>query len=470
MTYEQKNDFHNAMDESLMLAKRLARTFAVVAACACALTSAEPSPRVTDATEGALDATSQTVTARPKDFSVTYQKADGAPVDASKYITFGYRGFAGGIVHWRYDDTNRSASIAPSAASAISTIQTAMNSWSSVCNVSFFYDGTSTAGPSRAPPSSASDGVNVIGWRSLGAPPPGGGTAPTGVTGVAAAGPTGGPFTLVESDIALNFDYDPIFAQTALHEIGHMLGIDHSDINNVVMSGPPTSTYGNTATLQQDDINACVALYGAPGSANTVTISGNVNNGAALAGVSFCARPAAAVSCSPSNASGNYSCTVPIGWAGVLHSPTVAGNRIPPQYFSSVTANTIRNVPALPGTPPCILDVDNNGLIEVDIDGVAIMRRIAGFTAPAFAGLSGSCAANATPTAIFNGTSAIADYNVTGGATRLTTDGAVLMRALLGLKGTAVTDGLGLPAEPGVTNSSWSSIQSWLASNCGVGF
>ena len=430
---------------------------------------ADPNHAALDFHTSTQTSATQSGSARPKDFIVHYRSDDGSAADSTKFNTFGYRGFVGGVVRWRYDDTNRSAVISPSAASAINTIHSAMNSWSSVCNVSFIYDGTSTAGPSLAPPTSVSDGVTVIGWRSLGAS-----SGITGVTGVSASGPSGGPFTLVEGDIAFNFDYDPVFAQTALHEVGHLLGIEHSNFNNVLMSGEPQSRYGNTATLQQDDIDACVSLYGAPGSSTTVTITGkvtNFNTSAAVSGVTFCARPSAGVTCvAPLDGSGNYSCTVPIGWAGVLHSPNVLGNRIPPQYFSAVTANTTRNVSALPGTPSCILDVDNNGLIEVDLDGVAILRRIAGFTAPAFAGLSGSCAANATPTAVFNATSPIANYNVTGGTTRLATDGAVLMRALLGLTGTAVTNGLGLAAEPGVTNSSWSSIQNWLASNCGVGF
>ena len=398
---------------------------------------------------------------------------DSSREDRPKYVLFDdpsvSRGWLGGVVRWRYNDAGRNASVigASTAAATIATIQAAQAKWSAVCNVKFIYVETTMSVPT---PQNmlARDGVSAVGWTAL----------PNGITGVAGIANAGSsyPLPIVEGDIHFNnansFSY-PLDV-TALHETGHMLGIDHSDVASVVMSGPPLTSYVSLSTLQADDIAGCVRLYGVPGSINTATISGKVTNfstNAPISGVVFCARPSSDVTCvAPLDGSGNYSCTVFIGWSGVLHSPNVSGNRIPPQYFSAVTANTTRDVPAVPGTPPCILDVDNNGLIEVDLDGVAILRRIAGFTAPAFAGLSGACAANATPTAVFNGTSPIANYNVTGGTTRLATDGAVLTRALLGLTGTAVTDGLGLPTEPGVTNSSWSSIQNWLASNCGVGF
>jgi hypothetical protein len=185
--------------------------------------------------------------------------------------------------------------------------------------------------------------------------------------------------------------------------------------------------------------------------------------------VNFCARPSTGVTCTASNASGFYSCTVPNGWSGTVHSPSVSGNRIPPQTFSNVTAATTRNITALSGVPSCNLDVDNNGLIEPATDGVAILRRMLGFNATAFNGLAGTCAANTTNTAIFNATTS--NYNVTGGAaTRPATDGLVILRAMSGKTGADVTNGLGLINESGATNTSWPAIQSWLNTTCGSGF
>ncbi len=56
-----------------------------------------------------------------------------------------------------------------------------------------------------------------------------------------------------------------------LHEVGHALLIDHSDVEGVVMSGPPYSDYtdatiGVRDELQPDDIAAVQAIWGPPAS------------------------------------------------------------------------------------------------------------------------------------------------------------------------------------------------------------
>ena len=399
---------------------------------------------------------------RSKDFSVTIRGATG---DTSKFLTYGWLGFAGGTVHWQCNDAGRSAAIAATQTDAINSIQTGMARWSAACNVTFVFDGvTTTRTPSLEQPNASFDGFNVAGWRTL----PG---TQTGVTVVSASGPgPAGPFTLDEADIALNNAYDPVFAQTILHEVGHMIGIDHSDINNVVMSGPPTSVYGNQGVLQPDDINACISLYGPPVT-TARTITGTVSNGASpLVAVTFCARPATGVTCTASSGTGAYSCTVPNGWSGLLHAPGPAGLRIKPQSFSNVTASLSGQNPVVQAIGACNLDVDNNGLIEPATDGVAILRRMLGSSSTGFSGLSGTCAANTTSVAVFNATAG--NYNATGGPlTRPGTDGLVILRAVQGLTGTAVTNGLGLPSESGATNTTWATIRNnFLNTACGADF
>ena len=226
------------------------------------------------------------------------------------------------------------------------------------------------------------------------------------------------------------------------------------NITGVTGSGVPSS-FSYTVTVIDPSI------------APSQTITGTISTGTPLANVSFCARPAAGVTCTASDASGAYSCTVPTGWTGTLHSPSVANNRIPPQTFTTVNANVTRNVTALPGVPACNLDVDDNGLIEPETDGVAIIRRMMGYNGAAFGGLAGTCAANASSTAIFNATAS--NYNVTGGATtRAPTDGLVILRAMNGKTGTDVTNGL--TTEPGAARTSWSDVQSWLNTTCGSSF
>ncbi len=61
---------------------------------------------------------------------------------------------------------------------------------------------------------------------------------------------------------------DRTFFNIMLHEIGHALGIDHSDVGEVVMSGPPLTQYwytGGWDRLQPDDVAAAQAVWGPPG-------------------------------------------------------------------------------------------------------------------------------------------------------------------------------------------------------------
>lgn len=393
---------------------------------------------------------------RANDFFITFSGRDG---DRSKFITYGWMGYAGNLVRWTYNDANRLPSVT-SADDVVSRIQSAMAKWTAACNVNFQYDGPTSSPASLA--TGASDNLNVIAWGALS-----GNT--TGVTYATARGSSAaGPFTLFESDMILNNAFNPDIDVTFLHEVGHMIGIAHSDVQNAVMSGPPQTNYVSLNALSGDDIAACQNLYGPPND-TARTVSGTISNGGGVSGVTFCARPATGVTCTASNSSGTYSCTVPNGWAGTLHSPSVANNRIPPQAFTAVNANVTRNVTAVSGVPGCNLDVDNNGLIEAATDGVAIIRRMLGYGASGFGGLAGTCAANISSSAIFNATSS--NYNVTGGAaTRVATDGLVILRAMNGKTGTDVTNGLGLTNESGATNTSWSAIQSWLNATCGSNF
>jgi hypothetical protein len=371
--------------------------------------------------------------------------------ERSKFLTFPANGWQGGIIRWQYNDSGRLPSVA-SAAAMIAIIQAQQAKWSAVCNVQFPYDGPTTLAPSLLGATGTFDNVNVIAWVAQAAPQ-------TGVTAL------GWGTAYSESDMQLNNTFNPDVGKTVLHELGHMLGLRHSNVEGAVMSGPnpppdPSTSYVSLSALQADDIAGCVALYGAP-TATAATISGTIPGGAASANITFCARPAAGVTCSPSTSTGAYSCTVPAGWTGVLHAAAPAGKRIRQQSFSNVTTALSAQNPLLQNVGSCELDVDNNGLFEPDIDGLAILRRMAGFNVSAFSGLSGTCAGNTTSAAVYAATAS--NYNVTGGAVpRPTTDGLLITRAMRKLTGTAVTQG--------ATSQSWATVQSWLNSNCGSSF
>jgi hypothetical protein len=153
-----------------------------------------------------------------------------------------------------------------------------------------------------------------------------------------------------------------------------------------------------------------------------------------------------------------------------LHAAGPAGFRIKPQTFTNVTTNLTNQNPVVQAVGACSLDVDNNGLIEPSTDGVAILRRMMGMGVGAFSGVAGSCAANTSASAIFAATSS--NYNVTAGTSTTTAgrDGTVILRAMQGLTGTSVTNGLGLASETGAANTSWPQLQTWLNTTCGTNF
>jgi chitinase len=165
---------------------------------------------------------------------------------------------AGGVMSWYYNDTNRPAGI--SKANVIARIQASQAKWSAVCKITFVYNGETTTGFSLQTPTF--DGVNVIGWdaTTISAPT-------TGITNIA----WNGSNTIIDAEIRFNAaystTYSPVsnFDTTATHEVGHSIGLDHSDVQGQVMSGPPLTSYDGLSALGPDDIAGCVRLYGAPG-------------------------------------------------------------------------------------------------------------------------------------------------------------------------------------------------------------
>ena len=181
------------------------------------------------------------------------------PADKYQYMSGGPpaagASWAGGTIHWSYNDTHRPAGI--SQASALAQIQASMAKWHAAgCNVNFVYDGTTANG------FSSSDRVNVVGWAT-GDPDV---AAPTtGLTYVSWDGTN----HFVDADIKINADYSVAYTSgfdaTMTHEAGHMLGLNHSDVSGQVMSGPPLTSYNGLSALQSDDIAGCVSLYGSTG-------------------------------------------------------------------------------------------------------------------------------------------------------------------------------------------------------------
>jgi hypothetical protein len=148
------------------------------------------------------------------------------------------------------------------------------------------------------------------------------------------------------------------------------------------------------------------------------------------------------------------------------------GNVAPAQTISGLA--TTLSVPIGVATDPvasgggCQLDLDGNGPIDALTDGLMIVRFLLGSTGAAVT--NGAVGASASRTTwaqiqpVINATALDVDGN---GVTDAQTDGLLIIRALFGLTGTAVTNG---SIGGGATRSDWATIRSYLNGNCGTNF
>lgn len=167
----------------------------------------------------------------------------------------------GGQVNWYYNPQNQPSNLSVSA--VVNAIQVAAARWSGMCNVTFTYMGTTSASPVVNGSSGTVDQMNVIGWGQLQNEQAGYG-AYTQWWWIGAR--------LVDADVVINTAYN-WSAQNVeaimTHELGHALGISHSDMSASVMFASPYHDYAYMRTLRGDDANACATLYGAATTADS---------------------------------------------------------------------------------------------------------------------------------------------------------------------------------------------------------
>ena len=169
--------------------------------------------------------------------------------------------WSGGVIRWYYNPAQQPSNL--SAAEVLSSIDTALARWSGMCNLTFTYMGITSAIPDVRSTWQTIDNMSVFGWGEL--------------TNEMAQY---GAYTkwwyssglMVDADVVINTAY----AWTArdvesimTHEIGHVLGLNHSDLQASVMFANPYNSYSYQRTLRGDDANACGALYGAAASADS---------------------------------------------------------------------------------------------------------------------------------------------------------------------------------------------------------
>ena len=116
-------------------------------------------------------------------------------------------------------------------------------------------------------------------------------------------------------------------------------------------------------------------------------------------------------------------------------------------------------------TQGCVLDLDGNNSINALTDGLMLLRAMLGLTDTAVTnGAIGANAARTTWTQIQPFVH-LAALDIDGsGATLPASDGVMLLRAMFGLTGAAVTDGAV------VGSRSWADIRTYLNTQCGGSF
>jgi hypothetical protein len=262
----------------VVLRRRFFITFATASTAVLLFAFNNCSARDAGSTTGSTSLASSTCKINPEDQLVAHQK-DGdddvrvfaAPEDAarmmSEKIYFNNTGDAATAPRWKLTDNvvpwyyNPAGVPANLSSQALSVIQDSMNYWSSVCNIKFNYLGTTT----KASDVNAGDATNVVGWGAAG--------GATGITYSYMKG-TKAPLSISESDI--QFNNGQIFDATTLrgvmnHELGHLIGMRHSDVVESILFANPYHDIPYLLTLRKDDIDACVGLYGLPGAAATPT-------------------------------------------------------------------------------------------------------------------------------------------------------------------------------------------------------
>lgn len=147
--------------------------------------------------------------------------------------------------------------------SAVAMIKAQIQKWSAVCGIKSEYMGAAPAGEKK-------DGYGYFRWE-------------IGLAGVTSSqvskGPNDSEFFLATTTIKIHPENANNFQVVGLinHEIGHAIGVKHSDIQESIMFANPYNSNIYQETLRPDDIAACVSLYGPPATADTQSIAKDWN-------------------------------------------------------------------------------------------------------------------------------------------------------------------------------------------------
>jgi len=262
----------------------------------------------------------------------------------------------------------------------------------------------------------------------------------------------------------------------ALKKYGMMLADNGS---RWYISGEPDDRWDNDVLHQLDiivgsdyeavDVSSLqVSANSGQAAVGPFSVSGTVNGpGGALAGVSFCTGiGVTGVTCGNSDSGGMFSCSVPYGFTGRVY-PRLANTIFSPALtLSGVTANLTNQT--LVGRQPatCDLDADANLSVRAMTDGILALRWMLGMTGPAATQGAIGAVPGRTEAATIATHLNLQRMDIDGDSSvDAATDGVLLLRALLGLNGAAVTNGA---LSPCATRTTWTDIRAHLVGWCGL--
>ena len=184
-------------------------------------------------------------------------------------------------------------------------------------------------------------------------------------------------------------------------------------------------------------LSAALASAAPPSSTNYVMSSSAINNGVG------------------DMASVNFKLSSSVGDTTFTARQTSAGFVLSPGFWHSVIGVT----------QGCVLDIDGNQTISATTDGLMLLRAMLGLTGTS---VTAGATAPGAPRTTWQQIAPfvhLAALDIDGnGATAPASDGVMLLRAMFGLTGTAVTDGAV------VGGRTWADIRNYLNTQCGGSF
>lgn len=150
-----------------------------------------------------------------------------------------------------------------------SALEAALAKWQAACPIDVAFGGVTGVPPEStvfdAENGPQPDQVNVVGWKAT----------PSGISGYTVGTPgyaESGLWPILDADVVVDpakISATPQLTRLLVHEIGHVLGLNHAQIDGTMMSGPPYSLYNSLDNLTADDIRGCRCLYGLPAGVTT---------------------------------------------------------------------------------------------------------------------------------------------------------------------------------------------------------